>query len=78
MAKWADYTISAVHYDSDHDRIKEVEIREDTGESLGAPTKMLREKVVKEIQDGTTFVTAFKKGDKWYKGRCSRNLSCKW
>lgn len=35
MAKWADYLISVVRYDEDHERIVKVRVHEDIGDKVG-------------------------------------------
>lgn len=60
MAKWADYLISAVRYNSDHTHIDQVKAHEDKGESVGEAKIYNRETVVDAIKNGTTFVTIYK------------------
>ena len=58
MVKWADYCISAVRYDDDHNRITEVMISKDLGDFLDTPLQVFREQVVKSIKEKQeTFVT---------------------
>ena len=69
MSKWADYAITAVSYDNDHDHIQQLEVREDLGSSLGSPTIESRQRVVNSIKRGNTYVTATEdENDKWQKG----------
>ncbi len=69
MAKWADYCISAVQYDSNHTHIVKVKVREDQGEKLGPEGVWTREQVVSSIDSGSTFVTILMGPDnKWNKG----------
>lgn len=70
MAKWADYLISAVRYNSDHTHIDEVKVHEDKDDKVGEAKVYLRQTVVDAINSGTTFVTIYKgaKG-KWNKGQ---------
>ncbi len=69
MAKWADYVITAVRYDSTHDRIIKVKVMEDNGETLHSPSEMTRQTVISNIDEGRMFVTAQKnKEGKWNKG----------
>lgn len=69
MAKWADYVITEVRFNDKHTHIDKVRARKDNGESLETPQEYARQTVVKAINDGTTFVTAFKTNDgKWTKG----------
>lgn len=60
MAKWADYLISAVSYNSDHTHIDQVKAHEDKGESVGEAKVHNRQAVVDAIKSGTTFVTIYK------------------
>jgi hypothetical protein len=69
MAKWADYVITEVRFNAKHTHIDKVRAREDNGESLGSAQEYARQDVVKAINNGTTYVTAFKSNDgKWQKG----------
>lgn len=70
MAKWADYLISAVRYNSDHTHIDQVRAHEDTGDSVGEGKIYDRQTIVDAINDGTTYVTIYKNNDgKWNKGQ---------
>ncbi len=69
MAKWADYVITAVRFNDKHTHIDRVRAHKDNGESLEAPQEYTRQTVVTAINDGLTFVTAFKASDgQWKKG----------
>jgi hypothetical protein len=70
MAKWADYCISAVRFNSRHTHIDRVRIYPDDGEKLGTSSEASRPDVISAIRDGKTFVTIFKntKGT-WDKGQ---------
>ena len=69
MAKWADYVITEVKFNEKHTHIDKVKAREDNGETLGSAQEHARQNVVKAINNGTTFVTAFRSNDgKWQKG----------
>ena len=69
MAKWADYVITEVKFNAKHTHIDKVRAREDNGETLESAQEYARQDVVKAINKGTTFVTAFKNNDgKWNKG----------
>ncbi len=46
MAKWADYLISAVRYDSNHERIESIKTHDDKGETVGSSYTEKRFKVV--------------------------------
>lgn len=70
MAKWADYGISAVRYNSEHTHIVRVRAYPDTGESLGSLVEFERTTVVAKIKAGTTFVTIVLGADgKYRKGQ---------
>lgn len=69
MAKWADYGISAVRYNTEHSHIDKVKVHEDTGETIGDAVEWARTKVVAQLEAGTTFVTILKKEGKWTKGQ---------
>ena len=70
MTKWTDYCISAVRYDEDETHIIKVKVHVDNGDTIGDSSEWKREKVVSEIEGGTTFVTIFKGADgKWKKGQ---------
>jgi len=69
MTKWADYVITEVKFNAKHTHIDKVGAREDNGETLGSAQEYARQDVVKAINKGTTFFTAFKSDDgKWKKG----------
>ena len=67
MAKWADYCISAVRYNSEHTHIVKVMVCPDQGEKLGNTTEWARLDVVNAIGQGNTFVTIYKNSDTNYK-----------
>jgi hypothetical protein len=70
MTKWADYCISAVRYNEDETHIVKVKVYADKGDTIGDSSEWKREKVVSEIEGGTTFVTIFKGTDeKWKKSQ---------
>jgi len=60
MAKWADYLISAVRYNSEHTHIIDLMAHEDTGESISAGKEYSRQAIIDGIKNGTTFVTIYK------------------
>ena len=68
MAKWADYTITAVGNDRTETRIVEVEIRPDRGTTIGLASRATRQWVVNAIGRGVTFVTAYLKDGQWRRG----------
>jgi hypothetical protein len=70
MAKWADYGISAVRYNSAHTHIDKVKVHLDNGDTIGTAVEMTRQKVISLIKAGKTFVTILKNNDdKWIKGQ---------
>ena len=69
MAKWADYGISAVRYNTSHTHIDRVRIHEDNGDSFGAPAEHERETIVKAIKDGVTLITIPYANGQWQKGQ---------
>lgn len=69
MAKWADYGISAVRYDSDDQYIDKVKVRKDNGETIGASETWSRKDVLSKMDDNKTFVTILESGGKWNKGQ---------
>lgn len=70
MAKWADYCISRVRYNSERTHIVKVEVAEDKGDSLGTTQEWLRGQVVSALERGKTFVTIVKGNDgKWRRGQ---------
>jgi hypothetical protein len=69
VAKWADYVITDVKFNEKHTHIDKVKARKDSGETLESAQEYARQIVVKAIDNGTTFATAFKTNDgKWKKG----------
>jgi hypothetical protein len=68
MAKWADYLIAAVQYDSEHHRIVRVRTIEDLGEKLGARREETRDTIISNLKTGKTYVTARLKDDQYSKG----------
>ena len=70
MAKWADYGISAVRYNSAHTHIDRVKAHPDNGDTIGSPIEKSRQEVISAIKGGTTFVTIIKNSEgKWIKGQ---------
>jgi len=64
MSKWADYVIVDVKYDDDNSsRIAKVERGPDLGDKLGKRTVEKRMKIVDDIKEGYTHVTAYWKND---------------
>jgi hypothetical protein len=70
MAKWADYGICAVRYNSNHMHIDRVKIRPDNGDTVGAVVEYSRANVVDALKRGVTFVTILQDGSgNWVKGQ---------
>ncbi|MCK9345050.1 MAG: DUF3892 domain-containing protein [Candidatus Pacebacteria bacterium] len=70
MAKWADYCVSAVRFNSAHTHIDKLRVHPDNGETIGASTDYARADIVAAIKKGTTFVTITKSSEgKWIKGQ---------
>ncbi|MCE7698399.1 MAG: toll/interleukin-1 receptor domain-containing protein [Methanobacterium paludis] len=68
LNKWADYCISAVNFNTNSNRIKNVEVREDYGDTIGNPIKFSRTKLIESLESGMTFVTIINNGISWNKG----------
>lgn len=70
MAKWADYGICAVRYNSEHTHIQRVQVRPDTGETIGPVAEHSRGEIVDAIKKGVSFVTILLRSDgQWNKGQ---------
>jgi hypothetical protein len=70
MAKWADYGVCAVRYNSSHTHIDRVKIRPDNGDTIGAAAEHSRANIVEALKRGVTFVTILQDGSgKWVKGQ---------
>ncbi|MDP3449478.1 MAG: DUF3892 domain-containing protein [Anaerolineaceae bacterium] len=69
MAKWADYCISAVKYDSDHSRIVECHVHEDKGDKIGTLFIETRMEIVAKLKRTITYCTIRENKDgNWKKG----------
>ncbi|MBD3285585.1 DUF3892 domain-containing protein [candidate division WOR-3 bacterium] len=71
MAKWADYLISAVRYDENHERIVKVRYCLHQEDGIRATEyEISRSTVVSRIENGYTFITVFLDKDEkvWRKG----------
>lgn len=66
--RWADYVITAVRYSEDRSHIADLEIRVDQDSTIGAPEELTREAVVRMIEQGYTFVTAYVRNGQWSRG----------
>lgn len=61
MSKWADFVITKVKYDKNHNYIEDVERLRDNGTSNLSDKKVKsRSVIINAIKDGFTYVTAFK------------------
>jgi len=70
MAKWADYGISAVRYNSAHTHIDRVRAHPDNGDTIGASAEYTRAGIIQSIKAGTTYVTIIKNSEgNWMKGQ---------
>lgn len=70
MAKWADYGISAVNFNTAHTHIDRVKVHVDNGESIAQPSVWLRTDVINALENGKTFVTILKNTEgNWVKGQ---------
>ena len=64
----ADYGITGVKYDSIDKYIQWVKVGKLTGSSFGMRENWLRTKVISEFENGKTFITVLKEGDRLKKG----------
>jgi hypothetical protein len=68
-SKWADYVITAVRFNASGSHIEQLQVREDTGETITEPTTKTRATVVSQIEAGNSYCTATKGSDgKWHYG----------
>lgn len=76
MAKWADYCLSAVRYNTEHTHIVKVRCYPDLGENLGDLREWTRSEVVTAIERGSSFITIYKNlEEKWSKGEEVRPIT---
>lgn len=71
MAKWADYLISAVRYEtsSTEHHISQLRVHADRDDTMGPAETWTKNQVVVSINGGQRFKTIYKKADgKWYMG----------
>jgi len=64
----ADYGITGVKYNSIGKHIEWVKVGKLTGSSFGMRENWLRTKVISELENGKTFITVLKQGDRLKKG----------
>jgi hypothetical protein len=69
MDKWADFVITGVRFNSAGTHIDQVQARPDNGGTIGAATTRTRQEIISAINNGTTFVTAYSKDEKWSLGK---------
>jgi uncharacterized protein DUF3892 len=62
MAKWADYLITAVRFNSAGTHIEYVQRRKDEDDKAGATSESSRAQIVASLESGTTYCTATKDG----------------
>ncbi len=67
MAKWADYCISSVSYNTAHTHIVRAQVYLDLGDKLGTSAVWARLDIVNSIEQGNTFVTIYKDSDGNYR-----------
>ena len=75
MAKWADYCISAVRYNTERTHIVKVKVHIDNGDTIGNATEWTRSDVVTAIGAGKTFVTITSTSGNWHKGEDVRSVT---
>lgn len=68
MTRWADYCISAVHYNAAETHIERVQVRIDNGNTITAPAEWIRSQVVSAIERGSSFVTIYNRNGQWHIG----------
>lgn len=69
MKKWADYVITAVRFKKEKRHIEYVRVLADIGEQLVNEQTTTRSEIVRLLERGTTFVTAYKNNaNKWVRG----------
>ena len=73
MAKWADYVISGVLYDSKHKIIK-LKQHLDDGKTIGEGTIVSRITVISNIKNGKSYTTVFSGLASWKKGNKIRTF----
>jgi len=68
MAKWADFCISAVRYDTTESHIDKVRVHVDNGDTLSNPAEWTRAQVVSAIEGKRSVITVYDKDGKWRRG----------
>lgn len=69
MAIWADYGISAAKYDDEDTHVVGVRAHKAEYASMREPVELTRERVISEIEAGSSFVTMTKRDEKWVRGQ---------
>ncbi|QUP55905.1 DUF3892 domain-containing protein (plasmid) [Ralstonia syzygii] len=70
MAKWADYLIFAVRFNTKRTHIDQVRVAVDNGDAVGATSEHDRQTIVSAVKNGTTFATIYKNASgNWDKGK---------
>jgi len=64
---WADHVITGVRYSDDRSHITHLETRPAGSAAIGTPEERTRATVVRMIQSGSTFATAYMRG-RWVRG----------
>jgi len=68
MAKWADYLVSKVRYNEEHQHIDQIKVHEDDGsENVTASTIWNRNDLILKIKKGNKAVTIYKDENGSYK-----------
>lgn len=75
MAKWADYCISNVRYNTKKTHIEQVKVYEDNGNKLVNPSAWTRSKVLQNLNAGKTFVTVTIENNSWQKGAMVKKVT---
>ena len=58
MTKWADYVITQASFNKKN-KIENLKLREDNGQTLGVEEIVTRDKVIHDISKGRSYVTAY-------------------
>lgn len=68
MAKWADYLISAVRYNTDDTHIIMVKQHNDKGDKISTSEEVARLTVVNNLKSDHSYMTIYDDDGKWKKG----------
>lgn len=71
MARWADYGVSEVRYNSNRTHIEKVKVHTITGNdnTVGSASEWSRAQVITNIKNGKSFVTILRNYGSWKKGQ---------